>query len=85
MKSKLTYIRNIIGLINMLLMMQEDITLYVNGKRIPDCWSVHMEGGYIVFCLMSETNLNCTGHDRIHIWYQSIDELTIIGKDGEMI
>lgn len=77
-------IRTIIGLINLLLQMQEDITIYINGKTLPDCWQCFCEGNYVIFCLMEETNIDCGGFCRIHYAIDAINEITI-KKEGKII
>lgn len=81
---KYSSIKTIIGLINLLLRMQEDITIFINGKALPECWQCFTEETDVIFCLMEETNIDCGGFCRIHYAIDSINEITIM-KEGEII
>lgn len=82
--NKYKSIKTIIGLINILLRMQEDMTIFVNGKALPECWQCFCDENYVIFCLMEETNIDCGGLCRIHYGIDSINEITIM-KEGEII
>ena len=79
-----SYVRKVIGLINMLLKMHEDFNIFINGKLIPDCYQILLDGEWAVFCLSEELAIDCHGLSRIHFNLDNIHDITI-EQDGELI
>ena len=76
-------LKHVIGLVNILLQMQEPINIFINGKIVPECWKIYCDDNYLVLCYAEELNLDVK-RSRKYIYLDCIHDITI-EREGELI